>query len=207
MSKEKIRTIPNLIDGSPNHQAALDSGTEHFKSWAYNVADHFKDKTVEEIKASLKETAHPFAVCAENIIGDFNIGTLMRNANAFNAKEIFYIGNKKFDRRGMVGVHNYNDIQWLPTIEDFISLKNKYTIIGIDNIAGSVSISKFKFKPNTLFVFGEEGVGLTPTIQSLCEATVSIEQFGSVRSLNVGVASGIIMYEFVKQARQALFIK
>jgi tRNA G18 (ribose-2'-O)-methylase SpoU len=204
MSKLKVRTVGDMSLTSPAHQAAKEAGTEHYRSWERNVADHLKDKSEDEIKQILRQNSHPFAVCFEHWIGDFNLGTGIRNANAFGAQEVFYIGDKKWDRRAAVGVHNYTEIQWLPTVEHFLKLKEKYVIIGIDNVPGSVSLSSYQFVPNTLFVFGEEGVGLTPTMQSLCKDIVEIEMFGSVRSLNCGVASGIIMHEFVSLFRKAI---
>lgn len=200
--KEKLRTKPNLIDTSPNHQAALAAGDDHFKAWQFNVADKFKDKTVEEIKTELKETAQPFAVCFEHLINDFNMGTAIRNANAFNTREVFYVGNKKWDKRSAVGVYNYTEVTWLETLDQLIKLQDTYVLVGIDNVPGSVPLSTYQWEPNTLVIFGEEGVGLTPTMRSLCKDIVHIEQYGSVRSLNVGTASGIIMHDLVRQLHQ-----
>lgn len=200
--KEKLRTVPNLASNSPLHQAALAAGDEHYRLWQRNVIDEFKSLTDDEIKSTLRSTAFPFAVCFEHLIGDFNISSAIRNANAFNAREIFYLGDKKWDRRGALGVHNYSPVQWLPTVDDFIALKEKYVVVGIDNVPGSVPLSSYNFAPNTLLVFGEEGVGLTPTMQSHCKDLVYIEQFGSVRSLNVATASGIIMNDFVTKFRK-----
>lgn len=199
--QQKLRTVPNLADSSAAHQAALAAGDDHFRSWQYNVADHLKDKTQEEIKQTLKETAHPFAVCMENWISDFNFSSLVRNANGFNAKEVFYIGDKKFDRRGMVGCHNYTDVNFLSSIEDLISLKKKYTFIGVDNVSNSVSLTTYNWKPNSLMIFGSEGTGLTPTILSFCDDIVSIPMMGSVRSFNAAVASGIVMYDFISKQK------
>lgn len=189
-----------MLESSPVHQAATLNPEENYRAWQRNVADHLKEKTEEEIQQALAETAHPFAVCFEHWIGDFNMATGVRNANAFNAKEVFYIGDRKWDRRAAVGVHNYTEVQWIPTIEDFKRLKEKYRIIGIDNIPGkSISIRHIHWPHNTLMVFGEEGTGLTPEMQSLCEMIVEIPMFGSVRSLNCGTASGIVMYDFVEK--------
>lgn len=199
MSRQKIKTMPNLADTSIKHLEAIKNGKEHLSSWQYNVADHLKDKSVEEIKEILRNTAHSFTVCMENFIGDFNIGTLIRNANAFNCMEVFYIGNKKFDKRGAVGVYNYTPVTWLSSIDELISLQEKYTIVGIDNIPGSVPMKTYQWQPNTLMVFGEEGVGLTPAMQAFCKDIVAIEMYGSVRSLNCGTASGIVMYDFVSK--------
>lgn len=198
--RPKIQTVPNLADTSPAHQEALANKDDHYRLWERNVADRFKDLPDEEIREELRNTAHPFAVCFEHWIGDFNMGSGIRNANAFNAKEIFYIGDKKWDRRASVGVYNYTEVQWIPTIEEFKKLKDRYRIVGIDNIPGkSFSIRHMNWPHNTLMVFGEEGTGLTPAMQELCDMIVEIPMYGSVRSLNCGVASGIVMYDFTEK--------
>ncbi len=199
--RAKVRTQIDLSAQSPLHIAAL-SNPDHFRMWERNVADHFKDKSEDEIKQSLKETANPFAICFEHWLGDFNMGTGIRNANAFNAREVFYLGDKRWDRRAAVGVYNYTEVQWLENIDELIKLQDKYVIVGIDNLDGSVPLSTYRWQPNTLMVFGEEGVGLTPAMQSFCKDIVAIEMFGSVRSLNCGTASGIIMHDFVRQINQ-----
>lgn len=197
MSKERISTKPNLAETSPTHMEAKALGDEHFRRWQRNVIDEFKDLSEDDIKKELQSTAFPYAICMENLINDFNISSVFRNANAFNAKEVFYIGDKKFDRRGMQGVHNYMDITWLSTIDDFIKLQDKYTIVGIDNVPGAISLQEYSWKENTLVVFGSESVGLTPAMRSFCKELVYIKQYGSVRSLNVATASGIIMNDIV----------
>lgn len=201
MSREKIRTVPNLSDESPAHLEAKALGNEHFRLWERNVIDEFKHLSEDDIKSKLQSTAFPYAVCFENVINDFNISSSIRNANAFNAKEVFYIGDKKFDRRGMQGVHNYMNIKWLPTIDDFLKLKTIYKIVGFDNISGATAMSQYTWTTNILIVFGSEGVGLTDTMKSMCDEFVYIEQFGSVRSLNVATASGIAMNDIVTKFR------
>lgn len=206
--KQKLNTYPNLLDNAPQHQAAIAAGSEHYLSWTYNVIDKFKSLSTADIKEELRKTALPFAVCMEHVIGDFNMGTVIRNANAFNAREVFYVGNKRRDRRSEVGVSNYTDIKWLGCLDELIKLKDKYQFIGIDNIPGAISIADFKYEFSSnkeiMFIFGEEGVGLTPTVQSYCDALLYIEQYGSVRSLNVGTASGIIFFDFASKYKNKL---
>lgn len=201
MSKQKIRTQVDLSLVSPAHQVALADPEANYRSWSRNVADHLKDKSEEEIRQILKETANPFAVCFEHWIGDFNMATGVRNANGFNAKAIYYIGDKKWDRRAAVGVHNYTEVQWIPSINDLADLWKQYTFVGIDNVPGSVPMSSYEWPENTMMVFGEEGTGLTTKMQSFCKDIVHIEMFGSVRSFNCGSASGIAMYDFVSKYR------
>jgi tRNA G18 (ribose-2'-O)-methylase SpoU len=201
MSYPKRRTTPDLSATSFIHQQAIAAGNDHFKSWQYNVVDELKPKSQEEIKRHLRATAFPFAVCFENWCGDFNVSSGIRNANAFNAREVFYIGDKKIDKRGCQGVQNYTDIHWLPTIDDFMKLKDRYIIVGADNIAGSVPLDTYKWMPETCIVFGSEGVGLTPQMQSMCQDIVHIQQYGSVRSINCSTASGIFMNDYVSKFR------
>ncbi len=181
------------------HKQALLDGDKHYKSWQFNVLDKFKDMEPDQIKAELKNTCFPYAVLFEHLIGDFNLGTGIRNANAFNAREVFYLGDKRWDKRAALGVYNYTDVKFLSTLDELMELQKQYTFIGIDNIPGSIPLEEMECNPNVMFVFGEEGVGLTPAMQSFCKHIVYIKQHGSVRSLNVGTASGIIMHDFVSR--------
>ena len=200
MSKLKVRTQHDMSLTSPLHQDAV-INDKNFTAWQYNVADHLKGKTVEEIKQHLKDTAHPFAVAMENWRGDFNFSTMVRNANAFNAKAIYYVGDKKVDRRGMVGCHNYTDVVFIPTISELLKLKEQYLFVGVDNISCSKPLVSFSWQKIPLLIFGSEDTGLTPDMIKMCDELVFIEQYGSVRSLNAGVASGIVMYDFVRKYR------
>lgn len=174
---------------------------EKWVSWMYNVIDEYKGLPVEEIKAKLAAKAFPFAVLMENWQGDYNIGQCIRNANAFGAKEVFYIGRKRYDRRGAVGTYNYTEVRYLSSAEELAALKKQYIFIGIDNINGSVPIENHRHQDNSLFVFGEEGYGLTSETVKLCDCLLSITQYGSVRSLNAGCASGIVMFDYVNKYR------
>jgi tRNA G18 (ribose-2'-O)-methylase SpoU len=188
-----------MHESSPAHLAAMQDAQSNYIGWQANVTDALKGKTTDEIKEQLKQASHPFAVCFEHWIGDFNMGTGIRNANAFGAQEVFYIGDKKWDKRAAVGVYNYTEVQWIPTVEHLKKLKDKYVFVGIDNVPGSRSIHHYRWPKNALMVFGEEGTGLTLEMQELCEEIVEIPMYGSVRSLNCGTASGIVMYDYVKK--------
>lgn len=168
-----------------------------------NISDKYKyDRltkwSTELIKKDLQSKAFPYAVVMENFAGDFNIGTVIRNANAFNARCVYYLGNKHYDRRGTVGTHHYTDVIRLKTREELIKLKETYTLVGVENsVSGAITLDKFEWPNNTLLLIGEEGVGITPETLELCDKFVYIPQFGSVRSLNAGVASGIVMNDLV----------
>ena len=176
--------------------------SERWSLWKRNVIDRYKNWPTESIKRDLQRTANPFAVCMEHWQGDFNISTLIRNANAFNAEKVFYLGKKRFDRRGTVGSHHYVDLVFLDGgVSELVALKDKYTLVAIDNNIPSTSkLNEFDWsalKKPPLMIFGEEGVGLTPEVLKIADYSVEIPQYGSVRSLNVGTSSGIVMYDYV----------
>lgn len=198
----KKRTENDWSVTSPLHIEAYNSDKEYLNWWKRNVVNEMKSLPEEEIKSKLKETSFPFSVCFEFWAQDFNLSSGIRNANAFNAKEVFYIGDKKFDKRGMKGVQHYTDFTWIQSMDEFLSLKDRYTIVGIDNIPGAIPIQEAKYDDNTMFVFGSEGTGLTPTMQSHCKELIYIPQYGSVRSLNCAVASGIVMNDFITKFKK-----
>ena len=177
---------------------------ERWSLWQRNVIDRFKNMPDEEIKKELQRTAHPVAVCMEQWQGDFNISTLIRNANAFNVEKVFYFGRRRYDRRGTVGTHNYTDIQFLE--DDYAQLEelsSRYTLVGIDNNVDRKTHKLGKFDWNILskpplMIFGEEGTGLTDQALKMCHVLIEIPQYGSVRSLNVGTASGLLLYDYVQ---------
>ena len=177
--------------------------SDRWSLWKRNVIDRYKNWPTESIKRDLQRTANPFAVCMEHWQGDFNISTLIRNANAFNAEKVFYLGKKKYDRRGTVGAHHYVDLVFLNSgVSELVDLKNEYTIVAIDNnVPNTHKLGEFDWlslKKPPLMVFGEEGVGLTEKTLKIADYGVEITQYGSVRSLNVGTSSGILMYSFLQ---------
>jgi tRNA G18 (ribose-2'-O)-methylase SpoU len=200
----KVKTLPDLSLNSPIHLEAIAKGKDHYFFTAYNVVDKFKNSTNEEIRSELRKTAHPFIVLCENVIGDLNLGNIMRSANAFNCEKFIYVGNKKIDKRPCVGVHNYMDIEFIRDIENLKEYKKEYNFVGFDIIPGAKPLSDYKwnFSKKNILLFGEEGCGLTPTIMDLCDDVVYIEQYGSVRSINVGSAASIIMHDFVKSFKK-----
>lgn len=164
-----------------------------------NVDDKYRYWTVEAIKADLDKTRVPLEIAIENWQHDMNIGTIVRNANAFNVLAVHIIGKRHWNRRGAMVTDRYLTIHHHPTVEAFMAaIKGKH-VIAVDNFEEARPLSGVTLPKNVVFVFGGEGPGLSPEIRRVSEYMVKIEQFGSTRSVNVGVASGIIMYEWMRQ--------
>ena len=167
-----------------------------------NLIDHYKYWNDDAIRADLDDKRFNYSVVCCNIGNDFNIATVIRNANAFLAKEVVIYGNKKYDRRGTVGTHHYTNFNHVRTVDDlqkYLSSFNKEVrILGIDNVQDSVNINDYDFYPNIHYVmiFGQEQIGIPQNVLDMCDDILYIPQYGSVRSINVGTASGIIMNNY-----------
>lgn len=166
-----------------------------------NVIDKYKGLSVVEIKDDLDRSRHDFHVAIENFQHDFNIGTIARNANAFNAAGIHIIGRRHWNRRGAMKTEAYMNIFHHETVMEFIdwAKQNNLKLIAIDNQKGSKKLNEVELEKGSILVFGNESDGLSKEMVKACKEMVAIEQFGSTRSVNVGVASGILMYEFVRR--------
>ena len=173
-----------------------------------NVLDHLKTKTVPEIKEYYINNTIPAASAMMHVTGDFNLSTLIRNSNFFGYEKVFYVGGKKhYDRRGTVGTHNYIDITFIKTEEEFVkTIKDQgYTLISIENNVNYECSNLFQFMDNVnvkdikpIFIFGEEQKGLSDYILDNSEHILTISGKGTVRSLNVGTASGIVLGYYSK---------
>ena len=170
-----------------------------------NVLDHYKHWPVEDIAKDLAGKAFPYHIAIENYQHDYNIGTIVRSANAFNTAGVHIIGKRHWNRRGAMATEKYLQLYHHPSVDDFVAWADAahQQIIGIDNIPNSMKLSEAPIPKNVVLVFGQEGPGLSEDMQRHCTQIIAIEQFGSTRSVNVGVAAGIIMYEWVRQNQLA----
>lgn len=164
-----------------------------------NVIDKYRYWKVEAIKADLDRDRFDIHIAIENWQHDFNIGTIVRNANAFNIAAVHIIGKKHWNRRGAMVTDVYMHIFHHASIEDFQEAVQGRTIIGVDNIDRAQSIDKFSYPNKPTLVFGSEGPGLSKEILDICQNVIMIPQYGSTRSVNVGVASGIILHDTIRR--------
>ena len=164
-----------------------------------NVEDKYRYWTVEAIKADLDRSRHDVHVAIENWQHDMNIGTIVRNANAFNAAAVHIIGRRHWNRRGAMVTDRYLEVYHHLTVGDFVTTVANRPIIAIDNQEGAIQLDDADLPVGAVLMFGGEGPGLSPEMIAASQAMVAIPQFGSTRSVNVGVASGIILYEWVRR--------
>ncbi|MDR9396376.1 RNA methyltransferase [Pontimonas sp.] len=173
----------------------LDSGDSR------NVADHYRYWTMDAIVADLDQRRHAFHVAIENWQHDLNIGSIVRTANAFVATEVHIVGRKRWNRRGAMVTDRYQHVQHHPEVSDFVDYARGagLRIIGVDNVPGSTPIEKTVLPENCVFLFGQEGPGLSEEALAASDQVIEITQFGSTRSINASAAAAIVMHQWVMQ--------
>lgn len=165
-----------------------------------NVIDRYRYWSLEAIVADLDLRRHPFHVAIENWQHDFNIGSIVRTANAFAAAEVHIVGKKRWNRRGAMVTDRYQHVRHHETVAEFSAWASDagLVVIGIDNVDDSQPIETADLPRDCVLVFGQEGPGLSDEARKACERTLSIAQFGSTRSINAGAAAAIAMHAWIR---------
>ncbi len=166
-----------------------------------NVVDRYRYWRMDAIVADLDTRRHDFHVGIENWQHDFNIGTIVRTANAFLAREVHIVGRKRWNRRGAMVTDRYQHIRHHETAEDLAAYLHEHgvTLLGVDNLPGSTPIESIELPRRCALLFGQEGPGLSDQAREACDGTFSIAQFGSTRSINASAAAAIAMHTWIRQ--------
>jgi tRNA G18 (ribose-2'-O)-methylase SpoU len=166
-----------------------------------NVVDRYRYWRHDAIVADLDARRHPFHVAIENWQHDLNIGAVVRNANAFLAAEVHIVGKRRWNRRGAMVTDRYQHVRYHAELAGFAAWAEEagLPVLGVDNLPGAEPIDAAEIPLRCAFLFGQEGPGLSDDARSVCTRVLSIPQFGSTRSINAGVASGIAMYEWIRR--------
>ena len=166
-----------------------------------NVVDRYRYWTLEAIVRDLDARRHGFHVAIENWQHDFNIGTIVRTANAFLAREVHIDGNRRWNRRGAMVTDRYQHVRHhedAPALASYLH-EQGVTLLGIDNLPGSQPVETITLPREVCLLFGQEGPGLSEGARAVCDGTFSIAQFGSTRSINASAAAAIAMHAWIRQ--------
>lgn len=166
-----------------------------------NVVDKYRYWRMDAIVADLDSTRHGFHVAVENWQHDMNIGSVVRTANAFNAKLVHIVGRRRWNRRGAMVTDKYQHVVHHPTVAGFADWceERELPLIGIDNFPDSQPLETYELPRDCVLLFGQEGPGLTDEAHQACRAVLSIEQYGSTRSMNAAAAAAIAMHAWIRR--------
>jgi tRNA G18 (ribose-2'-O)-methylase SpoU len=151
-------------------------------------------------KVLAKPGPFPFVMILDHLKVDFNIGKIIRSAEAFGAHSVDVVGTSFFDPMPAKGCMKRVPWTMRKTFHESYDLWSQegYTFYAFDTLAEE-SIHEVRFPDKSAFIVGHEGFGFTfkkelyPAIKF-----VKIPQIGLVESLNVSVAASVVMYEFAR---------
>ena len=166
-----------------------------------NVVDRYRYWSREAVVADLDTRRHEFHVAVENWQHDFNIGSVVRTANAFQAREVHIVGRRRWNRRGAMVTDRYQHVRHHPDLESFAAwaTTEALPVVGVDNLPGSQPLEQTRLPRACVLLFGQEGPGLSEAARAQLTLVVSVAQFGSTRSINAGAAAAVAMHTWVRQ--------
>ena len=166
-----------------------------------NVLDEYRYWRLEAIVADLDTRRAPLHVAIQNWEHDFNIGSVVRTANAFNVAGVHILGRRRWNRRGAMVTDRYLHVEHHPDVASLAAAaeRSDLDLVGVDNLAGAVPIESVRLPRRSLLILGQEGPGLSDAVRERAKVVCSITMYGSTRSINAGVASGIALHTWVRQ--------
>lgn len=171
-------------------------------------APDLSDFTKDEIKDELKKIRHPFDIAVFGLDNYFNAGSIIRTAHSYLADRIHLIECTKYYRKACMGAAKYETIEKYDSMIDFIELNiDSHPNAGIEgrNLIAiecshdypTVDIKDFEYPEYPILLFGSEKFGIPDLALRYAKSIVSIQQFGLTNSMNVSVAAGIVMQDWI----------
>lgn len=154
-----------------------------------------------EIRAELDRIRHPFRVAIDRAKNPFNIGSIVRTAHSFLAKEVILIGTEPWYERAAMGMQRYENIIELPSERTFLEAaeKSKWRLVAFEKDSANVGLWDAELPEDAVMVFGNEDEGCSPAILEAAEQVVAIPMFGINHSYPISVAAGIAMGEWARR--------
>jgi 23S rRNA (guanosine2251-2'-O)-methyltransferase len=167
-----------------------------------SIAD-FNYRNLDEILGKIKGDG--LILILDHLEDTHNLGAIIRTAVCAGVNGIIIPDDRSVRVTSTVFKVSAGAVFYMPIIKvnninkaiDSLK-KNGYWIYGAD-MKGASDVFKTKLDGNVGLVVGNEGNGLSPLVKKNCDGLVMIPQVGPVGSLNVSVATGIIIYEIFKQ--------
>lgn len=185
----------------------------------FNVHDDLKGYTVEELRELTQQTIKPFEVLCLNVLGDLNLGTIIRSSHLFGARRVTIFGRRRIDNRGLVGAQNYTTVNKVEGLladgvtvdpDAFWRYIDQERLYPIFVEQGGTNVFEFDWQEisrdadsvsrTICLVMGTENSGIPQSILKdvdMVDRAVCIPQAGVVRSHNVSMAFGIVCGQMV----------
>ena len=164
-------------------------------------ASRLIETTVDEFCSKLDEKKRSLVLILDGITDPHNLGAILRSADQFGVDLVMIPERRAVQANETVVKVSSGAAQYVPVAvvtnlsREIDKLKeNGFWVYGAA-MAGDNSYGQ-AFSARTAIVMGSEGDGISSLVRKKCDYIVSIPMQGHIDSLNVSVATGILLYEF-----------
>ena len=169
-----------------------------------NVLDRYRYWSVAAIKADLDARGrHDFEVAVENWTHDFNIGSMVRTANAFQARRVHIVGPHKWNRKGALMTELYQHVENHPSIAQLVECWH-------NRIAGEIAVARAEagaaaFHAHEAAVHGDTAVVAAATAQ-VDAAEARIRELEASRVIAMDIIPGAVPMETYRFPKRCLML-
>jgi 23S rRNA (guanosine2251-2'-O)-methyltransferase len=165
--------------------------------------EELERKSVQEFKEAQKI---PVVVVLENIRSAYNVGSVFRTADAFLLEGIYICGYSAYPphkeiKKTALGAEDTVHWKHFKTAKEAIEdlRTNGYAVYAVEQVESSIMLHQFN-QPNQKIavVLGNEVTGVEQSTIEICDGCIEIPQLGMKHSLNIAVAAGVVLWEFVR---------
>lgn len=199
----KLNEFVSVLDKSLQDHRGIVLKIENSSSSESNLID-FDDW----IKTNANKSINKTVIILDKVTDPHNVGAILRSCDQFAVDLVVLpehnssnnILSNEIIARSSAGASEWVKVAIVNNLVRAVEkLKSiDFWIYGAD--AGGESLKKIEFSQNKCIIMGSEGSGISPLLQKQCDSIISIPTNGKIDSLNVSVASGIILYElFTRQ--------
>ncbi|MFK8012836.1 MAG: 23S rRNA (guanosine(2251)-2'-O)-methyltransferase RlmB [Marinicellaceae bacterium] len=159
-----------------------------------------------DLKSDINSVESPLILILDNIEDPRNLGACLRSADAAGVDMVIFPKHKSAGltpvaKKTAAGAAETLKIYQVTNIVKSLEIlkDNGVWIAGTDLADDSTPIYQADFKGSIGIVLGNEGKGIRPLVRKHCDFLIHIPMYGSVQSLNVSVATGITLFEAMRQ--------
>ena len=164
---------------------------------------------IEDLLARGKAGQHKFFLALDGVEDPHNLGALLRTADGAGVDGVVLPERRSAPMTATVaktsaGASEHVQIARVTNLVRALEqMKQKNIwVLGLDE-RGTPDYTEYDFKSDCVLVLGREGAGLHDLVKKTCDHLLRIPMAGQVSSLNVSVAGAVVMYEAMRQRRQA----
>ena len=169
------------------------------------ILNHLKFYSIDEIISSIEGKTQPLILALDSIQDPHNLGAILRTAESVGVDAVITTVRNSAPFSDVVektsaGALNHLKICKVNNLSRTLELlkSQRFWIVGA-SLQAEKDFTEIDYKMPVVLVVGNEGRGIRPSILNKCDFLVKIPMLGRVRSLNVSVSAGILLYEILKQ--------